>query len=115
MLQPVETEPKVSKLTEALELLNEAAKDKKDEMKELVTDKYSHLREAVATKAEQGKEILKTARHLAQDIALEDREKIKEALILADKRVRKDPWLYLGTAAVVSLLLGYVMGSSKRK
>ena len=33
-----------AKISEALELLNEAAKEKKDELKNLMSNKYAHIR-----------------------------------------------------------------------
>ena len=44
-----------SKITEALELLNEAAKEKRHEMKELMTDRYAHIKQAVLEGATQGR------------------------------------------------------------
>ena len=38
-----------AKISEALELLNEAAQEKKDELKGLMSNKYSHIREAMST------------------------------------------------------------------
>lgn len=111
-----ENQPKTSsgKITEALELLNEAAKEKKDELKGLLTDKYSHIKQAMAAGTEHGKEVLDKARYLAQDAIGEGEKIIKEAVSEADQRVRKDPWPYIAGAAVVSLLLGYLMGSKHK-
>lgn len=81
-----------TKISEALELLNEAAKEKRDELKGLMTDKYAHIREAVAAGAGQAKE-------MAGDV---------------DKRVHKDPWVYIAGAAAASLIFGYLMGSKRK-
>ncbi|MBF0215842.1 MAG: DUF883 domain-containing protein [Candidatus Omnitrophica bacterium] len=102
-----------AKITEALELLNEAAKEKKDEIKGLITDKYSHIRQAMGAGAEQGKQMYDKVRQLAQNTLAEGEEKVKKAACEADKRVHKDPWAYIAGTAVVSLLLGYVMGSKR--
>ena len=111
-----ENQPKASntKITEALELLNEAAREKKDELKGLLTDKYSHIKQAMAAGTEQGKQILDKAKHLTQVAIVEGEEKVKEVVSEADKRVRKDPWAYIAGAAVCSLLLGYLMGSKRK-
>lgn len=95
------------KISEALELLNEAAKEKREELKGLMKDKYTHIREAMAAGAGQAKD-------MAQDFLVEGQEKIKEAVSEADRRVRKDPWPYIAGAAAASLLLGYLMGSKRR-
>ncbi|MBF0385295.1 MAG: DUF883 domain-containing protein [Candidatus Omnitrophica bacterium] len=115
MLQ-AENQPKTSsvKIAEALELLNEAAKEKKGELKELFTDKYSHIKQAIAAGTEQGKQIFDKAKHLTKDIIVGGEENIKKVVGEADKRVHKDPWPYIAGAAAFSLLLGYLMGSKRR-
>lgn len=111
-----ENQPKTSsgKLTEALELLNGAAQEKKDELKGLLTNRYSHIKQAMAAATEQSLEILSKAKGIAQEKILEGEEKIKEVMSEADRRVRKDPWPYIAGAAAFSLLLGYLMGSKRK-
>lgn len=96
-----------AKITEALELLNEVAQEKKDELKGLMTDKYSHIKEAMTATTEQGKQLLNKA-------VVDGGEKIKEIAKEADSRVRKDPWPYIAGAAAFSLLLGYLLGSKNK-
>ena len=103
-----------SKIAEALELLNEAAKDKRSEMKELMTDRYSHIKQAVLEGTTQGKKVLDNAQHVSQEAISEVEETIKKTAAKVDKSVRENPWPYIGGVAVVSLLLGCLM-SSKRK
>lgn len=103
-----------SKITEALELLNEAAKEKRHEMKELMTDRYAHIKQAVLEGATQGKKILDKAQHIAQEAIAEGGETVKKAATEVDKRVRDNPWPYLSGVAVVSLILGYFMGSKRK-
>ena len=91
------------KIAQALELLNEAAREKKDEVKSLLTDKYAHLKEAIAGGTEQGRQVIEKAQQFA-----------KETTIAADKHVRENPWAYIGGAAAVSVVLGYLMGSRRK-
>ena len=52
MITATENQPKTnSKINDALELLNEAAKEKKEEFKGLLTDKYSHIKQAMVAAA----------------------------------------------------------------
>ena len=85
-----------SKISEAIEILNEAAKEKADELKGLMGDKCVHIRQAIMSGAEQG------------------REKVKEIAGNVDKRVHQDPWVYIAGAAAGSLLLGYFLGSKRK-
>lgn len=87
------------KLAEALELLNEAARDKRDEVKELLTDKYHHIKE---TMSKEGQEML-----------VKGQEKLYEAVRDTDLRAHKDPWPFIAGAAAVSLMVGYLMGRRK--
>ena len=91
------------KISEALELLNEAAKEKKDELKGLMSDKYSHIREAMTAGVEH-----------AHEAIIQGQEKVKEIAGDVDKRVHKDPWVYIAGAAAASLLLGYFMGAKRK-
>ncbi|MBF0523172.1 MAG: hypothetical protein HQL24_08975 [Candidatus Omnitrophica bacterium] len=90
------TEPQIktsnAKISEALELLNDAAKDKKEELKDLMANRYSDIRAAI----------------------VEGGEKVKEIADCVDKRVHKDPWIYIAGTAAVTLLLGYFMGSKRK-
>ena len=92
-----------AKISEALELLNEAAREKKDELKSLMANRYAHIREAMSSGLEHGKEVI-----------IQGKEKVKEMAVDVDKRVHKDPWIYIAGAAAASLLLGYLMGSKRK-
>jgi len=92
-----------AKISEALELLNEAAREKKDELKDLMVNKYGHIREAMSSGAEH-----------AQEVMAQGREKVIAAARDVDQRVHKDPWVYIAGTAAASLLLGYLMGSKRK-
>ena len=94
------------KINEALDLLNEAARERKDELQDMFTDKYAHIKEAIAVDAQK-------VRSLAKDVIAEGEEKLKHAVVKVDSRVRKDPWPYVAGTAAVALLLGYLMGKRK--
>ena len=103
-----------AKISEALELLNEAAREKTDELKGLMGNKYAHIREVMTAGAEQGQDILKNAKNFAQEAIVDGQKKAKEIAGDVDKRVHKDPWVYIAGAAAASLLLGYFMGSRRK-
>jgi ElaB/YqjD/DUF883 family membrane-anchored ribosome-binding protein len=100
-----ETQARTSnaKISEALELLNEAAKEKRDELKGLMVNKYAHIREAMTSGVEH-----------AQEAIAQGKEKVIEIAGDVDKRVHKDPWVYIGGTAAAALLLGYFMGSKRK-
>jgi len=95
------------KIDEALELLNEAARDKKDEFKDMLTDKYAHIKQAITVDTQKAKSLVK-------DVMVEGEEKIKQVVVNVDERVRKDPWAYVAGTAAVALVLGFLMGSKRK-
>ncbi len=103
------------KLTEALELLNEAAREKKEEIQTLIGDRYSNIQDAMHDVAAQGRRNFKKAKRMAEGVVEEGQERFEEAIEGVNKDVRKNPWAYIGGAALGALLLGFVLGNSGRR
>ena len=90
-------------LNEALAHLNEAAKERREELNKLLAEKYTDLRSALGDAAgasadwvkEQGREVGDSAKLAASTV---------------DHSVRKHPWYYIGGAALGALLLGFLLG-----
>ncbi len=98
------------KLQEALELLNEAAHEKREELKALMSGKYQNLKETVvgvegrvAEHINEAAERLAHARDLTQ-------ERLKDAGQAVDRKVHEEPWKALGIGALTAFLLGYIIG-----
>lgn len=103
-----------SKIAEALMLLEEAAKAKKDELRNLVSDKYIHLKTALVDAEHAAAETISVAQKRGIDALIDanevSTEKIKEAANVVDDHVHANPWPYIGGTAVVALLSGYILG-----
>ncbi len=105
------------KIEEALKLLEEAAREKKDEIQNLISDKYVHLRSAlgetsrsvIESLAANEKRAIEGILH-AKDVTM---EKMKKAGTAVDEHVHTNPWSYIGGAAVAALLVGYILGRKK--
>ena len=90
------------KLNEALAHLNEAAKERREELQTLLTEKYTDLKAALGSAAgasgdwvkEQGREVGDSAKLAASTV---------------DHSLRKHPWYYVGGAAVGGLLIGLLI------
>jgi len=106
------------KIAEALKLLEEAALQKKDELKSVMSDKYTHLKSVIVeaesslakSLSEAKKHAVEAAAH-AKDVGV---EKAKEIARDVDQNVHHNPWPYIGGTAVVSLLLGYILGRNRK-
>jgi ElaB/YqjD/DUF883 family membrane-anchored ribosome-binding protein len=97
------TTASTEKLDEALAHLNEAAKERREELEKLLAEKYTDLKSAFGGAAhtssdwvkEQGKEVGDTAKLAASTV---------------DHSVREHPWYYIGGTALGCLLLGFLLG-----
>lgn len=101
------------KFEEALELLNEAARDKKQEIQQLFGDKYSTIKSALQDAASQQGERLNRLRQQATDAYETGSERVREVAAEVDEKVKENPWPYIGGVAVGALLLGFILGASR--
>lgn len=105
-------------ISAALKLLEEAAKQKKDELKHVMSDKYMHLRSVfvetesnlVKSLADAKQRMIEAAAH-AKEVGV---EKAREIADDVDQKVHRNPWPYIGGTAVVALLLGYILGRNRK-
>lgn len=107
------------KISDALALLSEAAKDKKDEIREMISNRYSSLKDVVGGAGASLAETWSATRQKVADSAKQYKdlsmEKVHTAAINVDERVHSNPWPFLGGVALGSLILGYVLGRPKEK
>lgn len=105
-------------ISEALKLLEEAAANKKDELKSAMSDKYTHLKAAIVeiennlvkSLSEAGEYAVETAVH-AKDAG---DEKAREFISNLDMKVRSDPWPYIAGTAFGGLLIGYILSRNPK-
>ena len=101
----------------ALKLLEEAAKQKKDELRSVISDKYTNLRGLILENEKSLMKSLTTAKDHALETATHVKdvgiEKTREIASDVDKNVHQNPWPYIGGTAVVGLLLGYILGRNR--
>jgi ElaB/YqjD/DUF883 family membrane-anchored ribosome-binding protein len=102
------------KFEEALHLLNEAAREKKEELQNLLNDRYTEFRDVIGDTAKKGRKTYKRVKNDAEEWLGEGTESIKEMASELDEKVHENPWAYLGGVAVGALLLGFILGSTSR-
>ena len=106
------------KIVDALKLLEEAALQKRDELKSVMSNKYTHLKgvivetetSLVKSLAEAGKHAGEAAVH-AKEVSIAKTAEISRDV---DKSVHSNPWPYIAGSAVVGLLLGAVLVRSSK-
>lgn len=91
------------KMIDALKMLDEAADQKKDELKSLVSDKYKHLRRMIAETESEMADSLSNAKDASC-------EKAHEISRDANRSFHRNTKLYLTIVAAVCILLGYLLG-----
>ena len=99
--------PSDIKIAQALELLNEAAKEKKGEVKALLTERYAHIKQVLSENAG-------TVVEKAQEFVQEGREKIKETAVAAGQPRGENPVALHGGAGVGGVFWGYLMGGRRK-
>lgn len=102
------------KIDEALQLLSEAAQEKKKEISTLLADKYANLKTAFFEgRASLSNAISDTSQRaaarmrMAKDVG---QERIVDMAEELDIRVHEKPWNYVGGVAIAALILGYIFG-----
>src|SRR3990167_8511334 len=103
------------KFEEALHLLNEAAREKKGEIQELLSGKYEHIREALEDTADMGRKRFGRFKKQAERQWDEGAEQIQDTVSDLDEKIRDNPWTYVAGVAIGALILGFLIGSSKEK
>ncbi|MFA5039232.1 MAG: hypothetical protein WC732_06090 [Candidatus Omnitrophota bacterium] len=91
-------------ITDALETLNSAAQENKEEIKQIVREKFGQV-----------KDILGAQKGMLQEKVAEGREVVTEQLTRIDSSVRSNPWPFLATAAASSFVLGVLFTNNKKK
>lgn len=91
-----------AEVREALELLNKAALEEKEALRDVIDENYGELKEILEIKQE---DIMNKFK--------ETKDKIEEKVTDIDKKVHENPWPFLAGAFATALLVGFIMGNSK--
>jgi len=95
------------RIDEALELLNEVAKEKSEELQDIVTEKYGNLKSVLGGLGE------KSGR-AAQDLFAKGGEEVKEIASKVNESVHKNPWPVIGGTALGFFILGILLSKPKK-
>lgn len=95
------------RINEALELLNAVARDKKADLQAALENKYTDLSSVVGAFTEKMK-------NQATEKYEAGKQKVVDVATNLDKNVHQNPWAYIGGAAAVGLVFGFLLGRSRK-
>lgn len=95
------------RINEALELLNSVARDKKAELQAAMENKYSDLSDVVTSFSEQMKS-------RASESFEAGKKKVADVAGDIDQSVHRNPYAYIGGAALAALVFGFLLGRSRK-
>jgi ElaB/YqjD/DUF883 family membrane-anchored ribosome-binding protein len=98
------------KIAEALRLLDEAAAEKKSELASMLTDNYGTLKSVIMESESGMAHAVAQGKARAIEAAMQAKELGIEKAKRVDEHVHRNPWQYIGGAAVIGLLFGYILG-----
>lgn len=106
------------KIAEALKLLEEAATEKKQELRGVMSDKYTHLKDLilesegglVQSLSNSGRQAIAEVDH-AKDIGV---EKVRGLAHEVDNNVHHNPWSYMAGSAFVGMLFGCMLSHNRK-
>ena len=95
------------RINEALELLNAAARDKKEELQAALANKYTDLSTVLGSITDQMKQRVASTYDAGK-------QKVVDVATDIDKSVHRNPWAYIGGTAAAALVMGFLLGRSRR-
>ena len=98
---------KNDKVQDALQLLNQAARDKQDELYEALEGKYKEIKQTIAEAADAGRDVLDEARKKAESVVDSGQALLKSKANEIDQKLHENPWVFIGGVALTSFLIGY--------
>ncbi len=105
---------KAKSISHALTILNEAAKDSSDEIRQMVSKDFRRIKETFSEHVPEVKGALREIRDASGEsvIHLRDRavDSAKETARRVDETAHSNPWIFIGATAAVLGVLGFVLG-----
>lgn len=104
---------------DALNQLNEAAKERQEELQKTVEHQYTDLKQAIndvwGSVNATGNSYLNGVKKKAGDAVNRTEKNLKVTADALDDKLRDDPWLYIGAAAAGAFVLGFSFAQSRAK
>jgi ElaB/YqjD/DUF883 family membrane-anchored ribosome-binding protein len=104
------TKENAEKVKDALRILNEAARDEKEEVARLLSDRYADLKSVVQDVEDAARDQTSRIGDRLRDLEQGVEMKAKESTEAVNRKVHEQPWQSMAATAVGALVLGYMMG-----
>src|SRR5690606_6808413 len=98
---------RVRSIGRALDFLNEAATDSAEDIKRILKKDYRELADVIG---ELGEDTVDEIRNRADQV----KQRSREAASYIDESAHEHPWTYMGSAALLAGVLGYMLGCRTR-
>ncbi|MFZ3229612.1 MAG: hypothetical protein WA160_05375 [Pseudobdellovibrio sp.] len=110
---------KIKSISHALSVLNDAADDSAQEIRNMVNTDYNKLKRVLNEVKPGVKVAFSEIKDVAADSMTQAKDKVvltsKEAAQKVDDSVHQKPWVYLGGVAAASVLAGYLLGKKTKQ
>ena len=103
--EPIKYE-KAQSISHALAILNDAAQDSSDEIRKMVNKDFRRIKETFSNLTPEIKGALREVRNASS----ESLTHLKDASHQIDHSAHENPWIFVGTAAAVAGVMGFVLG-----
>lgn len=105
-------------ISHALDVLNEAAKDSSDEVKEMITTDVRRIKAAFEDLKPEVKGAIRELRDASATTIDQAKEKVLESAQAAARKVdtsaHENPWRYVGGTALLAALTGFILGRKSK-
>ncbi len=107
-----------NRIDEALAILEEAAREKRDELRERINERYNNVKEVLLEGNSQRIDSMKHRMHDAlrdgeqrlEDLLRQGGSSARRTLRDLDKEVRDNPWPFVGAVALSAVIFGVLFG-----
>lgn len=117
--QPVFQKDKINSVNNALKVLNKAAEESADEIRGMVSKDYQHLKSVLADVKPEVRNAFQEMRSATTDSISKAREKVvatsRDTAHQVDESAHRNPWAFVGGAAAVSILVGFLFGRGLKR
>lgn len=79
----------------------------------LLMEKYEHFAQDVQETLFENKKALTKLKRATEEALFDGGEKLKDVAVEAHRKVKKNPWAYIGAISSAALLLGFVIGKKQ--